>query len=128
MKSQCTLLNLGNELKFTRQVGALSLENVSKRQDRPDNDYSERTLTVTQQKTVISANIHDAVLTPLPMNTNALYDSNLRVLPDTSLPIAGLGAQFKTSLPKGAILRIYTNANTAKTSKLCSNSGRCTYI
>ena len=54
------------------------------------------------------------VQTPLPMNTNALYDGNLRVLPDSSLPDAGLGAQFTTDMPPGAVVGIYLNANTAK--------------
>ena len=56
----------------------------------------------------------DAVQTPLPMNTNALYDDNLRVLPDSSLSDAGLGAQFTTDMPPGAVVGIYLNANTAK--------------
>ena len=56
----------------------------------------------------------DTVQTPMPMNTNALYDDNLRVLQDSSLPDAGLGVQFTTAMPTGAIVGIYINENTAK--------------
>ena len=65
-----------------------------------------------------------------PNLTNATYDKNLQVLPDTSLPNAGLGLQFVNAVPSGTIIGIYENATGGKrmtSAWILSESNRSEY-
>ena len=81
---------------------------------RADPDASSHCSIPVCKKAKLIPIMPDTIQTPMPMNTNAQYDDNLRVLPDSSLPDAGLGVQFTTDMPQGAIVGIYINANTVK--------------